>query len=600
LTTEPNADILTLMTKVGAGKHVGLDPDVVPYPRAARERYRAEGMWRGRPLGEELADAMVRFADRTALITDEVRWTYADLDRRVTAFAAGLLVRTSLRPGDPVMFSMGNVAETVVAYYGALRAGLVPVCTLPLHRAREIGLLAGHTGARGHFVQGDYRDYALTAMALEVAGGSAGPAELIVARGPAPAGAHAMAGIMAAGSEPGGRERLAGIRVNPEAVTVFQLSGGTTGLPKVAPRLHEEYAYNARCWAEKLGYGPGTRVLYPLPVMHNAGLNLALQPAHLTGATVVLAVDAAVDTILDAIAAHRPQVLPLVPPAVAVRLLDSPRSRREDLTCITDFIVGGQKLPVEIARRLEAELGIRCRQMFGMAEGMFLLTPPGASDEVRLHTVGAPISPLDEVRVYDVGTEREVPDGEIGELCTRGPYTIRGYYRAAQHNRNAFTADGFYRTGDLARRHRFAGSVFYSIDGRIKDVINRGVEKIHAEEVEELILRHPDVVSAAVVAMPDRVLGERACAYLIMKPGTALTVETLGAHLLPQGLARYKLPERVEVVTSFPLTNVGKVSKKDLRADIAEKLTQERPQPCPDAASTSSAEAPPVSTPPGS
>ena len=588
------------MTEMRAGDDAGAEPDLVPYPASARERYRAEGLWQGRTLGGELAAAAERFSENIALITSEVRWSYADLDRRVTDFAAGLLASTSLRPGDPVMFSMGNVAETVVAYYGALRAGLVPVCTLPLHRGREIGLLAAHTGARGHFVQSDYRDYGLTDMALEVAAASADLAEIIVARGAAPDGAHAMAEIMAAGAEPAARERLARVSASLDDVAVFQLSGGTTGLPKVAPRLHEEYAYNARRWAEKLGYGPGVKVLYPLPVMHNAGILLGLQSSHLTGATVVLVGDAGVDAVLDAIALHRPQILPLVPPAVAVRLLDSPRTVQEDLTCITDFVVGGQKLPVEIAVRLEAELGIRPRQMFGMAEGMFLLTPAGASDELRLHTVGTPISPLDEVRVYDVGTEREVPDGELGELCTRGPYTIRGYYRAARHNRNSFTADGFYRTGDLARRHRLGGSVCYSIDGRIKDVINRGVEKIHAEEVEELILRHPGVVTAAVVAMPDPVLGERACAYAVVKPGTDLTVETLGVHLLSEGIARYKLPERVEVVDSLPLTNVGKVSKKDLRADIAAKLTQERSQSCPDAALTSSAGAPPASTPPGS
>ncbi|MGH3969273.1 MAG: AMP-binding protein, partial [Mycobacterium sp.] len=537
-----------------AVRNADIDGDVVPYPSAMRDFYRAQGAWRGRTLDDELAEAAVRFSEQIALITDEVRWTYAELRQRVTAFAAGLMMKTSLRQGDPVLFSMGNVAETVLAYYGALRAGLVPVCTLPLHGPREIGLLAEHTGARGHFVQADYPNHRLTELAREVARASTTRMELVVARGPAPPGAHAMTDIVNAGAEQQGRQGLPGAPVSPESVAAFQLSGGTTGLPKVAPRLHEEYAYNARCWAEQLGYGPGTTVLYPLPIMHNAGIALALQSSHLTGAAMVLARDATVDTILDAVARHRPQVLPLIPPAVAVRLLDAPRSRREDLAHIRDFVVGGQKLPAEIAHRLEAELGIRCRQMFGMAEGMFLLTPAGASEEIRLHTVGRPISPLDEVRVYDIGTEHEVADGELGELCTRGPYTIRGYYRAAQHNREAFTVDGFYRTGDLARSRRIGEYLCYSIDGRIKDVINRGVEKIHAEEVEELILRHPDVVNAAVVAMPDPVLGERACAYLITASGQTVTVDALGAHLLSHGISRYKLPERVEIVSSFPLT----------------------------------------------
>lgn len=546
---------------------------LVPYPAHLASRYRDLGLWRGQPLSEELRAAARAHAGRLALITAEVRWTYAELDQASERFAAGLLAVTSLRPGDRVMFSMGNVAETVVAYYGALRAGLVPVCTLPQHREREIGLLAEHAGARGHLVQADFGQRSLVEMAQAVAGNSHTLTELIVARGAAPPGAHDFPELLAAGAAAAARRRLEAARPDPRQVAVYQLSGGTTGLPKVAPRLHEEYAYNSRQWAAALGWGPGTTLLYPLPLMHNAGIALALQPAHLTGATLVLASSADTAVILDAIEAERPTVLPLVPPAVAIRLLADPRAKLTDLSCIDDFIVGGQRLPVEVAHRLERDLGIRCRQMFGMAEGMFMLTPPDASEHVRLHTVGAPISPLDEVRVYGVGTEEEVPDGEEGELCARGPYTIHGYYRAPDHNRVTFTADGFYRTGDLARRHRVDGGVYYSIDGRIKDVINRGGRKIHAEEVEELILRHPDVVNAALVAMPDPVLGERACAYLIVEPGASpLDVASLGEHLLAQGLAKYKLPERVEIVERFPLSNVGKASKKDLRLDIARKL----------------------------
>jgi 2,3-dihydroxybenzoate-AMP ligase len=565
-----SVDSLTFMPNLVGGADLSA---LVGYPEALRDRYRHQGIWGGRGLGEELSSAMRHWRELPALVSADGRWSYTELDALCQRFASGLLARTSLRPGDPVMFSMGNVVETVVAYYGVVRAGLVPVCTLPQHSAREIGVLAEHTGARGHLVQADFPGQDLVAMATAVATESASLGELIVARGPAPPGAHDYPAILAAGfdAENSGSPEVPDI----EMVAVYQLSGGTTGLPKIAPRLAEEYTYNARQWAAKLGWGPQTTLLYPLPIMHNAGIALALHPAHLTGARVVLTASADIDTILDAIEAERPSVLPLVPPAVAVRLLDHPRTATVDLSCIEDFIVGGQRLPVEVAQRLENELGIPCRQMFGMAEGMFFLTPAQTRTAVRHHTVGAPISPLDEVRIYDIGTETEVPDGTEGELCARGPYTIRGYYHAADHNRDAFTPDGFYRTGDLATRHHIDGGTYYSIDGRIKDVINRGVEKIHAEEVEELILRHPDVANAALVAMPDRVLGERACAYLIMTPGaTPLDVTSLASHLRACGLAKYKLPERVETTDAFPLTNVGKVAKNALRADIAAKLGQ--------------------------
>ncbi|MBS4103290.1 AMP-binding protein [Tsukamurella paurometabola] len=462
---------------------------------------------------------------------------------------------------------MGNVAETVVAYFGALIAGLRPVCTLPQHGTREVGLLAEHVGARATVVQADHGRGGTLEVARELhAGGRIGV--VVVARGESIGGTPTLEQLIEAGAGAPAPEP-----VHPEQIVVFQLSGGTTGLPKVAPRQHEEYVYNSRAWAETLGWGTDTRVLYPLPVMHNAGIALAVQPALLSGAAIVLAPSAQIPLLLELIERERPTSLPLVPPALAVRLLEDPASRSADLSSIEQFIVGGQALPEEVSIRLRDELGIAVRQMFGMAEGMFLVNPDGAGEDVRHHTVGAPISRADEVRIVEVGGDEEVPLGEIGEFCARGPYTIRGYYRAEQHNRDAFDAEGFYRTGDLARAHDADGVLVYSIEGRIKDVINRGVEKIHAEEVEEVILRHPDVISAALVAMPDPVLGERACAFLIVEPAAAdLTVERLGEFLLGQGLAKYKLPERVEIVTEFPLSNVGKVSKKDLRERIAAVL----------------------------
>lgn len=542
----------------------------VPYDEPSRQRYRAAGWWSGTALPAALSAAAHEHADRRALVTPEVTWTFSELQEQAESVARGL-ISIGIRPGDAAMFQMGNVAETVTAYLGCLLAGVRPVCTLPHHGSREIGLLAEHTGARVLLVQEDFGSGRLRQQAIDLH--AQGRFDVVVtARGPGFPGAHRYVDVLEAGAA----ATAALPSPDPDSIAVFQLSGGTTGLPKVAPRLHEEYLYNSRAWADAMHYGPDSTLLYPLPVMHNAGISLALQPALLAGACLVLAPTADVDGLIDLIETHRPDVLPLVPPALAIRLLDAPAAPTADLSSIRDFVVGGQKLPVEVAERLRDELGIAVRQMFGMAEGMFLLTPASASEDVRHHTVGTPISSGDEIRILFPGTEDEVPDGEIGELATRGPYTIRGYYRADAHNASAFTGDGFYRTGDLARRHVLAEGTFYSIEGRIKDVINRGVEKIHAEEVEELVVQHPSVRTAALVAMPDPVLGERACAYLVLDDGASpLTVASLGAHLLGLGLAKYKLPERIEIVDALPLTNVGKVSKRRLREDIERKLEEE-------------------------
>lgn len=545
--------------------------------RGRAEEYRAASLWRGRTLSDELRSSTSRFADLPALVTAEVRWTYAEMSERVEAFAAGILALTPLRPGDRVMFQMGNVAETVIAYYGAVRAGLVPVCTLPQHREREISALASHTGARAHIVQGDFRSYDLTGLATALRRTSDVLDVLLIARGPVPEGAVAYADLLAAGETPTARAALARVRTDVGSPVAFQLSGGTTGLPKVAPRYHEEYVCNALSWARMWSWGPGHVVMHPLPIMHNAGIAAAMQPAHLSGATFVLAPGADIGTAVGLIASERVTALPVVPPAIAIRLLDYAADHPVDLSSVRQFIVGGQKLPGEVFDQLEDRLGLHVLQMFGMAEGMFFATPASASHWARRSTVGAPISTADEARVCEIGTDEQVPDGEVGELCCRGPYTITGYYRAPEHNLTQFTAEGYYRTGDLAIRHRVDGATCYSIEGRIKDVINRGAEKIHAEEVEECILAHPDVHAAALVAMPDRVLGERACAFLIPAPRRpAPSLPELAEFLLSQGLAKYKLPERVEVVSSFPLTHVGKVSKKSLRTVIAAKIVSEQ------------------------
>lgn len=549
------------------------DPGLVPFDNDSCARYRAAGIWTGRTLPSELVTAAEKHAERTALVTADGSWTYAQLFQQAEHFARGLADRIGLRPGEPVMFQMGNVAETVIAYLGCLLAGARPVCTLPQHGSREIGLLAQHIGARLLISQADFANGRLLGQAKQLLEEGALESVIIARGAPAPGTLPYDEVLRAGAAAPA--EPLPYVDLDPMQIAVFQLSGGTTGLPKVAPRLHEEYAYNARAWAETLKYGPESVLLYSLPLMHNAGIALALQPAILAGATLILASSADIDLFLDLVETHRPDMLPLMPPALVIRLLESPRARRTDLSSIKSFIVGGQRLPVEAAERLRDELGIPVRQMFGMAEGMFLVTPPGVSEKVSHLTVGSPISEYDEIRILEPGTDREVEDGQIGEFAARGPYTIRGYYRAEEHNKSNFSAEGFYRTGDLSRRHVTSEGSFYSIDGRIKDVINRGVEKIHAEEIEELIVRHPDVTTAALVAMPDPVLGEKACAYLIMEPHSEpLNVDSLGEHLLKYGLAKYKLPERVEIVPAFPLTNVGKVAKKSLRADIEQKLTE--------------------------
>ena len=181
-------------------------------------------------------------------------------------------------------------------------------------------------------------------------------------------------------------------------------------------------------------------------------------------------------------------------------------------------------------------------------------------EDVKLETVGWPVCPDDEVKLLD-DDEKEVPFGEPGELCCRGPYTLRGYYGVPEYNAHAFTADGFYKSGDLLRQHP-SGS--YVVEGRKKDLINRGGEKISAEEVENLILSHPSVNNVACIPVPDPLLGERMCACVMLRDGGSLTFDELKTFLMAKEIAKFKIPERLEILPDFPLSAFGKVSKKTL------------------------------------
>jgi 2,3-dihydroxybenzoate-AMP ligase len=300
--------------------------------------------------------------------------------------------------------------------------------------------------------------------------------------------------------------------------------------------------------------------------VHNAGIVCALHAAHSVGAAIALVPHDA-DLLLE-VARRVPVTHMLMSPPMAGAVL-----RRQDLIAVLASMTALTWVPGAMPPAL---LGVfetdtcRVTQMFGMAEGLCMYTPRSAPLDLRLRSVGTPVSGLDEIRVYAPGTEDRVRPGQPGELCCRGPYTIRGYYRAPERNAGAFTADGFYRTGDIVVE--LAGG-YYSLADRIKDLINRGGEKVNAAEVEELLTRHPAIDHAAVVAMPDAVLGERCCAFVVLAPGAGpVDVGALRAHLAALGVAKFKYPERVEIRDALPMTSVTKVNKAALRAEIARIL----------------------------
>lgn len=541
----------------------------VPYPEATVRHYRAAGLWGTSTIATEFHQVARNHPDRDAVVALNGRLTYQELDVRTDRLAAGLAA-LGLRPGDPVLFQVTNRLESVVAWYGVLKAGLIPVATLAAHRGHEIGEIARRVGAVAHLVEAGLRSFDLVGFAQEQQRDQPTLRHVLVL-GDDPRGEPLDA--LGQDADPAAARALveeiqAGI--DPDDVAVYQLSGGTTGLPKVIPRLHAEYWYNAAEYARSWGWTSRTRVAHLIPVIHNAGIVCAVHAPHSVGACLVLG-----SPDLD-------ESLPLMAREGATHvLLGHGHYRAVDhpdfdaaTRNVTQVVLSGAKVPAALFDGLEAR-GLWSGQLFGMGEGLFLTTRPGAPRTARLATVGTPLSALDEVRILQPGTETEVADGQVGELCCRGPYTLRGYYDAAEHNARAFTTDGCYRTGDLAAVQEIDGGRYIRIEGRIKDLINRGGEKINAEEVELLLLRHPRITAAAVVAMPDSRLGERTCAYVVVD-GAQLRLSEVQEHFAALDVAKFKWPERIEHLPDIPRTLVGKVDKKRLAAEISDKLAAER------------------------
>ncbi|WP_449063787.1 (2,3-dihydroxybenzoyl)adenylate synthase [Planomonospora algeriensis] len=341
-------------------------------------------------------------------------------------------------------------------------------------------------------------------------------------------------------------------------MALFLLSGGTTGVPKLVPRTHQEWSYSGRAVSEACGYDGSTVHLVNLPLSHNWPLTHGLLATFHAGGTLVLAPGPSPDEAFPLIERERVTETGLIPGA-ALLWMEAAEWGEYDISSLRRVTIGGTKLQPELARRVEPALGCRLQQAFGMAEGLCGFHRPDDPEDVVLISQGLPVSPDDEVRVVDED-DRDVAPGEVGQLLARGPYTTRGYYRAPEHNARSFTADGFYRSGDLVRLLPTGHVVF---EGRVKDQINRGGDKIAAEEVENHLLAHPHVREVAVVGLPDEILGERSCACVVPR-GTPPTLVELTAFLRRRGVAAFKFPDRLEIVEALPVTPLGKVSKKRL------------------------------------
>ncbi len=524
-------------------------------------------------LPQAYRQAFAAFADRTALMGQDGRMTYAELDAETDAIAAGL-VKLGLEPLDRAMFQMANGVALIKCLLACWKAGVIPICTLYSHREAEIGYLANHAKAKAYFVQAGDAKFDHAAFAMTMPGVAPSLKHVVVSgettvKGP---GLVHLDDLREQGKDAAALEavRRIGDQLDPRQPVVFQLSGGTTGVPKIIPRFQSEYVYNMRSVFEWAGRDADEVVFCAGPMIHNAGMVCHWGPTFLYGGAVVTDSDLTVEALARIFKSYSPTWMFMPRPLLsrvkeALRTIDFDRSRVKGVVTASN------------SKTVREELGLPGIHIFGMAEGLIVTTrnddPVAALDE----TVGRPVSPHDEVLIVTPGTCDPVPLGVVGEMICRGPYTVRGYYDAADRDASAFTEDGFYRSGDLMSRRNINGHDYFVFEGRLKDVINRAGEKISCDEVERALRGYPDMIDVALVAMPDDDYIEKGCAFVVMERGhTAPTVKEFGEYLRQKGLAKYKWPERVEQIDTLPTTSSAKISKPLLREMIATKLRSEK------------------------
>lgn len=528
----------------------------VPFPADRAAAYRAAGYWAGRTLDTILTDAARQWPDRTA-VRDALGGTgfsYADLDDQANRASGGLRA-LGIAPGDRVLLQLPNSCQFAVALFGLLRAGAVPVMCLPGHRAAELGHFAAVSAATGLLIADTAAGFDYRTMALGLIEEHPTLRHVIVDGDPGPFTSWAQLCEQAPGPPSS---------ADPGSPALLLVSGGTTGTPKLIPRTHDDYVFNATASAELCRLTCDDVYLAVLSAGHNFPLACpGLLGAMTVGATTVFGTDPSPEAAFAAIDRHGVTVTALVP---ALAKLWAQACEWETVTPKTLRLlqVGGAKLEPEDARLVRTALTPGLQQVFGMAEGLLNYTRPDDPPEVTEHTQGRPLSAADELRVVNAAGE-PVPPGEEGELLVRGPYTFNGYFRAERDNERCFDAQGFFRSGDLVR---ITDDGYVVVTGRVKDVICRGGETISAADLEEQMHSHPAIFSAAAVALPDPYLGEKICAAVVFN-GPELSLAELNGYLDGRGVAAHARPDVLVPMTTLPTTPIGKIDKKAIAGKIS-------------------------------
>lgn len=501
-------------------------------------------------LADSLADAARLTPHRVVLVDGDVQLDCESLHAQAKTLAQALLHR--MPTGSVVSFMLPNWHEAAVVYLAATMAGIAVNPILPSLRDRELAFILDDVDSRMIFVPSEFRRHDYLAMVNRVTAAMESKPEVVVVRGDH--GAHTAYAALLEETPPA----VEFPTVDSADVRMILYTSGTTGRPKGV--LHSDDSIHALIIQLRDHWliDPGDKFLVPSPIAHIGGSIYAFECPLLLGTTAVLMdrwdPDDAVAIMTSQHCTHMAGATPFLEGLLAAA--ERADTRLPDLKV---FICGGASVPPPLIRRAAA--------YFDRA----VVTRVYGSTEVPVTTVGSPTDPAhaaDTDGRPGIATVKLMPHDAApagsGEVCARGPQMLVGY-RNSEDERDAFDDEGYFRTGDLAQ---WVDEDYLVVTGRAKDIIIRSGENIAPKEIEDILSGHPDIVEIAIVGLPDARTGERACAVIVPKGSPGPDVESLGVYLADYGVARFKVPEQVEMRDSLPKNDAGKVLKHQIRAEM--------------------------------
>jgi len=534
------------------------------YSRGQTDAFRHAGLWLDRTVADDAVLRVENDPEALAFLGEERRWTYAELYAEAMAIGRGLN-KLGLRRGDVVSFMVPNWPEASAINLAAALMGFAVNPIVPIYRAAETAAILADCRSRALFIPTLYRKFDYPGMIADILPALPELQHVITVRG-------TCEGLLSYDSliDSGKGSDDGRAKVDPDAIKLILYTSGTTGKPKAVLHSHNTLARSIWASAAYWGTQPGDRIIMPSPVTHITGYSNGLERPLIEGTRTVLMESWDADQAVALIDRHAVAVTVGATPFLA-ELTRAAARAGSTLPSLRVFACGGAAVPSEVIRLANRTFANDCAcRVYGSSEAPFIslgfLGPDhrGAAAETDGFVYDY------EVRVVD-DAGAILPVGETGEILVRGPALFLGYGEEIQ-TRDAFDAEGFFRTGDVGH---LASDGSVTLTSRKKDLIIRGGENISAKEIEDALHCHPDIVEAAVVAMPHERMGEAVCAFLIVSDGATIDLAAISALLTGHGLARQKFPERIERVTELPRTASGKVRKDQLRSRIAAMIEAE-------------------------